>query len=465
MNHLGKYFLPSQVRGVYRFDDTFSEIDGASYDQFVENKLRFLPCSLIEPIRRSVILTEDFDSVSKKFSLDETPRDHHSRRAKTFFNNHPYFHNALTGNDAVNGAKNFLEIQFVKKILAPLLNDDGLAAIQPQKQVGPYYVDFAIDGPVRLAFEIDGFGKFKHRQDLDNFTVRQNYISQDWKIFRFTFGHVMHSTAATMRVLHDVLTANQYGNFLYSKPADPIQQQFNLFDIFRRPAQTGPDIFDLVNGFYQVQDWLVQKNIENSPPEIALLDDMGFPLPLVGLALSALYHFLDAVAAVVDVEFDLPAIKICCPSNANKWREHFHSAITVTTGHLPGEEVVTLDVIRNVAASLPTPLGSEKSITFRSGLTCEEIHQRLDYITSEVYGFRDGTNRFQDKVLQRIFDGQETLGIATTGSGKSFCFSAAGFAHARIDHCRCALTFSDARPAFDLAELRHLFGGVHQLRC
>ena len=423
VNHLVRYFLPSQVRGVYRFDETFSQIDGASYDLFAENKLRFLPCSLIEPIRRCVNLDEAFASVSKQLLLDENPKDINSRRANTFFGSHSYFQNALEGEGAIKGADNFLEIQFVKKILAPLLNEDGLASVQPQKRIGPYYVDFAFGSPAKLALEVDGFGKFNHRNDLDKFIERQNFITcQGWKIIRFTYGQIMHATSATLRVLHDVLTADQHSNrFLIP---GLVQPQLNLFDAFRLQGHTGPNVFDLVNGFYHVQDWFAEFAIENSASEVALRDEFGYKFPLVGLALSSLYHFLDTVAAVVDVKFDLPTVKVSVPAMANTWRVYLHPSITVTATRQRQlmEKSVDPLVIQNSSASLPTPLRSEDSISFRSGLTLEEIHQRLGYITREVFGYSSGTNRFQDKVLQRIFDGKETIGISTTGSGKSFCF-------------------------------------------
>jgi len=79
-------------------------------------------------------------------------------------------------------------------------------------------------------------------------------------------------------------------------------------------------------------------------------------------------------------------------------------------------------LVQHSSSSLPTPLSAEESFSFRCGLSFEEIHQRIAYITREFFGYSTGTKPFQDKVLQRIFDGKDTLGISTTGSGKSFCF-------------------------------------------
>jgi len=129
------HFLPSQVRGVYRFDETYKDdLDGEAYRQFVENKLRFLPCSLIGPVRNYI----QFDNRI----APHASHGNHVQRRKSFFERHRYFQNALDGEE--KGSKNYLEIQFVKKVLAPILTDAGLAAVQPQKEIGPYFADFAI---------------------------------------------------------------------------------------------------------------------------------------------------------------------------------------------------------------------------------------------------------------------------------------------------------------------------------
>ncbi len=127
------------MRGVYRFDDTFDSDNGDSYAKFLESKLRFLPCSLIEPIRRCDNIAEDFTTVRHQLTLSNQPGDTNSRRAKAFFERQHYFQNALQGDTAINGADNYLEIHFVKKILAPLLNVNGLLALQPQKKNRPVF--------------------------------------------------------------------------------------------------------------------------------------------------------------------------------------------------------------------------------------------------------------------------------------------------------------------------------------
>ncbi len=422
MNPLVRYFLPSQVRGVYRFDDAFREIDRGTYtySQFVSDKLRFLPYSLIEPIRRCARLSDDFSAIGQQVCLSDVPLDTKSRRANAFFRSHKYFEIALQGKKAYENSEKYLEINFVKEVLAPLLNEAGLNAIQPQKQIGPYYVDFALDGPVKLVLEVDGFGKFAHRQDLDNFIERQNFITcQGWKVIRFTYGQIMHSTSMTLKILHDMLNADPYlQDFLLTK------SQEGLFDDILKTTGSGANVFDLVNGFYHVQDWFVEYVIGqgDAENELALRDESGFPFPMVALALSALYQFIDAVTSVVDVDLKLPLVTISGAVVSSEWRPHLHPFIIDTIKQNARAIKVDLRIVQQYSASLPAPVSSKDSFPFRKGLQKEEIHQRLDYITREVFGYSEGTNRFQDKVLERIFDGKDTLGISATGSGKSFCF-------------------------------------------
>lgn len=175
MNPLIRHFLPSQVRGVYRYDETFGEIDAETYPRFVNGKLRFLPLSLIEKIKAAIPVSDDFSNVQRELYMGKEPKDTMGRRAGQFLAKHSYF--------TEDAEKSFLEIQFVEKILAPLLNDAGISALIPQKKIGRYYADFALEGPsMKLAIEVDGFGKFEKRADLDNFMERQNFIaSEGWR--------------------------------------------------------------------------------------------------------------------------------------------------------------------------------------------------------------------------------------------------------------------------------------------
>lgn len=191
MNPVVRYFLPSVVRGVYRADDEFAKIeDECAFKRFVEAKFKFLPPSLAASFRRRLSLDEDFDRTQRQQTLPGDliePVQTTAQRATAFFRRHAYFENALGTQAEIKEADNFLEIQFVRRVLAPLMSDAGLRIVQPQRSIGPYWADFALEGASKFVIEVDGFGKFKERRDLDDFIKRQNYVtSQGWRVIRFS---------------------------------------------------------------------------------------------------------------------------------------------------------------------------------------------------------------------------------------------------------------------------------------
>lgn len=104
-------------------------------------------------------------------------------------------------------------------------------------------------------------------------------------------------------------------------------------------------------------------------------------------------------------------------------------------------------------ASLPTPPCAAGEIRFRRGLTIDDVQQKLQYFGSTVFGDSQ-TKDFQNKVLQRVFNGEHVLGISATGSGKSFCFWLPALLRPGLpDSLSVALI--DARPASELAPVRH----------
>lgn len=120
MNPLVRHFIPSIVRGVYRVDDDFSEIkNDQEFERFVQAKLKFLPRSLATTLRDKLHLDNDFERTKHQQTLpDELFEGTRTtaQRANAFFQLHPYFYNALvTKKD--EGADNYLEIQFVRRIL------------------------------------------------------------------------------------------------------------------------------------------------------------------------------------------------------------------------------------------------------------------------------------------------------------------------------------------------------------
>jgi len=127
MNPVVRHFLPSVVRGVYRVDDEFSKIaDERGFQRFVEAKLKFLPSNVAAAFRRQLSLDEDFERAQRQQKLPddliEPVQTTAQQRANAFFRLHTYFENALGTKAEIEDADNFLEIQFVRKVLAPLMS-------------------------------------------------------------------------------------------------------------------------------------------------------------------------------------------------------------------------------------------------------------------------------------------------------------------------------------------------------
>ena len=411
------------MRGVYRADDEFATIkDERAFKRFVEAKFKFLPPSLAASFRRKLSLDDDFERAQRQQTLPDNliePVQTTAQRANVFFRRHAYFQNALGTQAEIKEADNFLEIQFIRKVLAPLLSFAGLQVVKPQRSIGPYQVDFAVEGASKFAIEVDGFAKFKERRDLDDFIKRQNYItSQGWRVIRFTFSQIMENTAVTLKALHTLLKEDaELRGFL------TVQWHTGaLRNFFTRSA--GPQVMDVVNDFYRVQDWFVETVLAASQASgpVRLKDDFDLGVPFVALAVSALYEFLEAVQSVVDLNFQLPAVAVGGGSGAGEWATELHSLVSVSDEG--GDTAMLFDsqTVRLKPASLPAPALGAGKIRFRDGLTRDEIRQRLQYFTNKVFGYTSGTKPFQDRVLQRVLNRQHVLGISATGSGKSFCF-------------------------------------------
>jgi ATP-dependent DNA helicase RecQ len=428
VNPIVRHFLPSVIRGVYRFDDSFSEVnDEKDFQQFVEGKLKFLPSNIVADVCQAAKFSQDFRSAQHQRTLPAELLESMqtvAQRAKAFFRLHRYFADALDGDRLATDvelkeAQNYLEIQFVKKILAPLLNAEGLRVIRPQRSVGPYFVDFALEGGTKLALEVDGFGKFKTRNDLDDFTKRQNYITaQGWRVIRFTYAQVMETTGVTLREMHNLLKADtQFRRFL-------TVQWHTAFFRELQPPEASRSAIDLVNNFYRIQDWLVEFALaeKSSGGPLLLKDNFGFEFPFVAAAISALYEFLDAVASIVDVGFDLPLVEVGCASQTGDWALRMHRLVSIKNADVSQVCVVDGAAVKERAGAVPVPSREAGAVKFRRDLSLNEIHERLQYFTRNVFGYSKGTLPFQTKILQRVFNGDNVLGISATGSGKSFCF-------------------------------------------
>ena len=423
MNPVVRHFLPSVVRGVYRADGDFSKVEDAQeFARFAERKLHFLPANLVAKFRHHFSFANDFDAAKRSLTLSSSLFDSgrtSTQRANTFFQRHLYFQNALGGNAEIDGAENYLEIHFVKKILAPLLTDAGMQGILPQHQVGPYFLDFALKGESQFAIEIDGFGKFKQRSDLDNFIKRQNYItSQSWRVIRFTYAQVMESTGATLKSLHSLLKSDpQVRHFLTGQP--PQTGALWSADEEANP----PQVIEVVNNFYRVQDHFIETLLLDggTVEPFCVRDNFNLGMPFVALAISALYQFLEAVQSVVDVDFDLPKVEISGTPVSPKWAEEMHPLVKATGVARIGLVEWNANTVQLQPATLPAPPRAAGKVGFRSGLTLDTIQQRLQYFCSSVFGY-EKSKPFQNLIFQRVFNGEHVLGISATGSGKSLCF-------------------------------------------
>jgi very-short-patch-repair endonuclease len=426
MNPIARHFLPSVIRGVYRYDVGFSEVkDEDGFRDFSVGKRRFLPCDIADELARSVKCSESLELARSDRSIPENLLESQHRvndRARAFFKKHAYFKNAVLHNrflakdNDIEDDDNFLEIHFVRKILAPLLTEEGLNLVRPQRNVGTYLVDFAIEGQYKLAFEIDGFGKFKSRQDLDDFLARQNYITaQNWRVIRFTYGQVMESTEATLREVYDTLKKDpQLRNVLAVSWHTGALQGLDA-------VESHPSAFDLVNDFYRIQDWFVELAIAESDRQgvICVEDAFGHDFPFVASAISALFEFLDAVSGIVDVEFKLPSVEVL-----GGWQNSstkMHPRVVVGNECVPGAHIANTATVRERAGAVPLPPSQASLVRLKRGMSIDEICQRLDYFVRNIFGFAEA-KRFQAQVLKRVFDGKNVLGISATGSGKSFCF-------------------------------------------
>lgn len=424
MNSLARHFLPSVMRGVYRYDGALSGSQTEEeFEHFVRTKLRFLPRNVPEEIQRRATTGNVFDAIARIHPLSRESQDA-SQRAKAFFRQHPYFGNALVDDKLATDAElkdatNYLEIQFVKKVLAPSLTEVGLLAVQPQRRIGPFSIDFALEGTTKIALEVDGFSKFESRRDLDSFTERQNFITREgWRVIRFTYGQIMDRTAITASEFQAILKGDaELGRFLNSKPQTSLFSQQESFG-------TDWPVVEVVNAFYQIQDCFVDYALSNDSERdgISIADGFEYEFPFVAAALSSLYEHLDGLAEIMDVDFQLPVVEVLGADFPASWEGRLHRNVQIGRIATSTAFRIDRDSVQERSAAVPQPPCNADEVEFRRGLSLEAIKNALQYVTKNIFGFPDGSKPFQDRVLQRVFNGRDVLGISATGSGKSFCF-------------------------------------------
>jgi ATP-dependent DNA helicase RecQ len=433
MNESVKYFLPSLIRGVYRFDERLSRIKpGDETRDFLETKLRFIPEQYTDIVREFVNLEAATfeDTIGNKLLSFNSPYFHtqNKDRYQQYFSSYEYFKNQI---EPDKEAKNWLEAEFVRRILSPILSIEGLIKFQPQTSIKSYFADFTLEGSRKYDFEVDGFGKFATRASLDKFLKRQNeLVLEGWIVLRYSYTDIIENAERTRRqVLNILQTDEQILPYLFS---DSHKRQFglDLFGALQIPAGSKQDKFDtlnLVNDFYLVQDFFISQLIlkrHESNNAVFIEDNLPYSFPLVAFALTDLYMFLTDIDRLFRLNFDLPPISLIDRRFDPKFKTFLHPLIKVQTrGDQEHDPIgVTPEALLTFASPSTTPPPADAAFNFVSDLGVETIREYLNYITSSIFRYAEGTKSHQERVLQYIFDRQDILGIFPTGSGKSFCF-------------------------------------------
>ncbi|HOC91406.1 MAG TPA: DEAD/DEAH box helicase [bacterium] len=405
MNEHILHFLPSVVRGVYRYDDLKPDFEkSAQLDQFYESRLNFLPPyirNLIERNRKHSNL-----SPQSKSNISKEPSNNlRNKNAIQYVTRYP----------KLEKEESFLEKQFVYLVLSQIFDIHGMLKVVPQYKVGPYYIDFGILADKNYAIELDGFGKFRTSKDLDDFLNRQNYIlQQGWTIYRYSYNKIMKST----EVAKDELT------HIFQK--DSMLRQYllqcgNL--IQKEDAGDIPDDRNIVNAVYRIQDIFVSHILSNNIKDdtVNVKDHFGFGWPIVALSLNYLYDTIYFYESILDIRFEIPKARIDCGGSPERMAK-INAKIDIASVESDNAVVFNSDSIFDNNFTMPAPAKLCSSINYKKNMSLDNIHSRLNFITSTVFRYETGTNPFQDKVLKRYFSGKDTLGISATGSGKSFCF-------------------------------------------
>ena len=433
MNESVKYFLPSLIRGVYRFDGRLSKIktDNETRD-FIETKFRFIPEQYTDVVREFVNLEAATfeDTIGNKLLSFNSPHFHtqNKDRYQQYFSSYEYFKNQI---EPDKDAKNWLEAEFVRRILSPILSIEGLIKFQPQTSIKSYFADFTLEGSRKYDFEVDGFGKFATRASLDKFLKRQNeLVLEGWIVLRYSYTDIIENAERTRRQVLNILQADE--QILPYLLSDSHKRQFDLglLGALQIPADSRQDKFDtlnLVNDFYLAQDFFISQLIlkqHKSNNAVFIEDNLPYCFPLVAFALTDLYMFLTDIERLLRLNFDLPPISLIDRDFDPRFKTFLHPLIKAQTRSDKEHDPigVTSEALLTFASPSTTPPPTDAAFKFVSDLRVETIREYLNYITSSIFRYAEGTKSHQERVLQYIFDRQDILGIFPTGSGKSFCF-------------------------------------------
>jgi ATP-dependent DNA helicase RecQ len=433
MNESVKYFLPSLIRGVYRFDGRLSKIKpGDETRDFLETKLQFIPEQYTDVVREFVNLEAATfeDTIGNKLLSFNSPHFHtqNKDRYQQYFSSYDYFKNQI---EPEKEAKNWLEAEFVRRILSPILSIEGLIKFQPQTSIKSYFADFTLEGSRKYDFEVDGFGKFATRDSLDKFLKRQNeLVLEGWIVLRYSYTDIIENAERTRRQVLNIFQADE--QILPYLLSDSHKRQFDLglFGALQIPADSRQDKFDtlnLVNDFYFAQDFFISQLIlkrHESNNAVFIEDNLPYCFPLVAFALTDLYSFLNDVERLMGLNFELPPVSLIDRHFDPKFKTFLHPLIKVQpqTSQECDTIRVTSETLLTFVNLSTTPPPGDTPFNFVSDLGVDTIREYLNYITSSIFRYAEGTKPHQERVLQYIFARQDILGIFPTGSGKSFCF-------------------------------------------
>jgi hypothetical protein len=187
MRDMLAHFLPSLARGVYRLDQEICDDSKVDPEGFIRKKIALLPNEhrqfILDQLTPSTIDPTNGLLQKHQLSIPTSRSRSVQDKLQQFFSSHPYFANWQNCEEA----NNYLEVEFVKRILAPLFMAPGLGLFKPQHCVGKYQIDFAVTASKKYAIELDGFGKFNSPDALDRFLSRQNFLlNEGWLVYRYS---------------------------------------------------------------------------------------------------------------------------------------------------------------------------------------------------------------------------------------------------------------------------------------
>jgi len=273
-------YLPSYALGVYRLDDELATFKTKQrIREFGERKIRCLPVPLREFVTRFYDQQPDAEKAWDVPYIEDIPKPSNFQQVyRDFFNGNPYFdnwHAPSKPNSA--GSENFLEIEFVKNVLARVLNDAALyprfGKVKPQHQIQGFYVDFLVTGEIDYIIEIDGFGKLKSPESFTAFLHRQNVLQDaGYKIFRFGYAQIVTNWEQAARTLVRAFSKDRVLQL-------SLRQTPRKILLGKQGAQVAcPG--DLVDLFYGIQDYFALAILPmDADAVITLRDDVGLPFP------------------------------------------------------------------------------------------------------------------------------------------------------------------------------------------